>query len=215
MNEEKFASASNNDLLSVLMVRGIDSQNPILFGTIKTLYSKLNFDVASERKPMNTNYRSNYNNRPDRQDRPDRSDKPDRPDRPDRSDRPNRFDRPDRPDGSDGSDGSDKQDRPEKPEYRQSWNRSNDRQNNRSNDRQERQDKPEYRQNGNRYDDRQNNRFDDRQNPKFERFDKYNAGQKPRTYKQNPRPNRGDYFGATENTTNVNTENINSMENVI
>ncbi|AYV84117.1 MAG: hypothetical protein Hyperionvirus17_37 [Hyperionvirus sp.] len=44
LNEEKFKDFSNNDLLNVLMVRGLDNQNPTLFGSCRKLFSKLNFE---------------------------------------------------------------------------------------------------------------------------------------------------------------------------
>lgn len=50
LNNEKFKEFTHNDLLNVLMVRGCDEQNPVLFGNALSLYKKLNFASFRERK---------------------------------------------------------------------------------------------------------------------------------------------------------------------
>lgn len=72
LNDEKFKDISTNDLLNILMVRGIDGQNHILFADARRLYTRLNFDPfkrqykpfpRSERgpkRPYNRNLKEGY-----------------------------------------------------------------------------------------------------------------------------------------------------------
>jgi hypothetical protein len=69
LNVEKLSSFSNNDLLNVLMVRGIDGQNPTLFGATKRLYAQLNF-INDEQEYMERgkNHYGRVNKRDNRKD---------------------------------------------------------------------------------------------------------------------------------------------------
>ena len=60
MNEDKFKDVSNNDMLNILMVRALDSQNPTLFGDTQRLYKKLNFESVN--RFNRNNHRKNYHN---------------------------------------------------------------------------------------------------------------------------------------------------------
>lgn len=42
MSSSTYADMTNNDLLSILYVRAIDTQNPLLYGSVKNLYMRLN-----------------------------------------------------------------------------------------------------------------------------------------------------------------------------
>ena len=55
MDKELFNNISINDLMCILMVRGINNQNPILFSNIKRLYEKLNY-IKSNTYRRNRNY---------------------------------------------------------------------------------------------------------------------------------------------------------------
>ena len=44
LNDEKFKDIPSNELLNILMVRGLDNQNPTLFNGARTIYCKLNFE---------------------------------------------------------------------------------------------------------------------------------------------------------------------------
>jgi hypothetical protein len=60
LDDAKFNGISNNDLLSVLMYRGLETQNPSLFGGAKKLYCRINFIedlVDKQDKPLNKPYK--------------------------------------------------------------------------------------------------------------------------------------------------------------
>jgi len=167
LNSEKCNDISNNDLLCILMVRGMDSQNPVMFGDAKRLYEKINninktYNHENKQdRPFNNDRppRTFNNDRPPRtfnSDRPPRTFNSDRPERTFNSDRPERTfnnDRPERTFNSDRPPRTFNADKPYKP-FNSDTNTAEG--NNKYND------KPEY---GNKpkYDKPYNNKYDKRQ----------------------------------------------------
>lgn len=63
LDNEKYSTVTNNELLSILMARGLSTQNPILFADCKRLFMKLN-NFSMEENRRSTHFERPHSERP-------------------------------------------------------------------------------------------------------------------------------------------------------